>query len=102
MLREFIHALFLVPLVGDILVYRAILASPVLEVCVLFLERGNAVLVRSSSEKTLLIDTGPDTNILRALGAAFPMWPEKHQLSYILTSESSVSMSSGHPSPLPQ
>ncbi len=38
MLREFIHALFLVPLVGDILVYRAILASPVLEVRVLFSE----------------------------------------------------------------
>lgn len=66
--------LLVVLVIGNVLVYRAAFALPVLEVDVLDAGKGNAVLVRGPNGKTLLIDAGKDAGILRALGSALPMW----------------------------
>src|SRR3989344_7589612 len=72
--RSFYIVFFFIFIAGNISVYQAILAPPVLEVAVLEVGKGNAVLVHTSHDKIILIDTGPDASILRALGSALPMW----------------------------
>ncbi len=60
---------------GNIGVYREIFAPPVVTVSVLDAGKKNhPVLVRTPHGRTLLIDTGPDASILRALGETLPMW----------------------------
>lgn len=49
-------------------------APHVLTVTVFEVGKGDAALMRSPRGKTLLIDTGPDAGILRALGNALPEW----------------------------
>ncbi len=46
----------------------------VLTVNILDVGKGNAILVHTPSNKTILIDTGADASILRALGENLPMW----------------------------
>jgi|SRR3989338_4254666 len=72
--RSFYIVFFFIFIAGNISVYQAILAPPVLEVAVLEVGKGNAILVHTPHDKTILIDTGPDASILRALGSALPMW----------------------------
>ncbi len=76
-------------LIGNVKVYQAVFAEPVLTVTVLPVgpaaKPSNAILVRSPNGKTVLIDTGPDASILRALGSALPMW-QRHIDTVILTS----------------
>ena len=68
----------IVLLVGNIKIYQEIFAPRVLEVSVLEVGPpaggGDAILVRTPNQKTLLIDTGPDASILRALGSTLPEW----------------------------
>ncbi len=60
---------------GNIGVYREIFALPVVTVSVLDAgKKSHPVLVRTPHGRTLLIDTGPDASILRALGETLPMW----------------------------
>ncbi len=61
-------------IIANILVYRAVLASRILEVRVLGVGESVAALVTAPDGKTLLVDTGPDASILRALGGALPDW----------------------------
>lgn len=72
--RGFYIILFFVLVAGNISVYQAILAPRALEMTILEAGKNNAVLVRAPYGKTILIDTGPDAGILRALGTALPMW----------------------------
>lgn len=72
--RSFYTVLFFIFIAGNISVYQAILAPPTLGVTVLEVGKGNAVLVHTPNGKTILVDTGPDAGILRALGLALPMW----------------------------
>lgn len=72
--RSFYIILFFIFIAGNISVYQAILAPPVLTVNILEVGKGSAVLVHTPSNKTILIDAGPDASILRALGSALPMW----------------------------
>ena len=75
MLRGFYLLLFFGLIIGNIAVYQVIFAPRVLSMSVLEVgEKGNATLVRAPSGATILIDTGPDAGILRALGSALPMW----------------------------
>ena len=69
--------LFLALIATNISVYRMIFAPPVLIVSMLEVGKGHAALVRSPSGKTILIDTGPDASILRALGEALPPWQRR-------------------------
>lgn len=72
--RSFYTVLFFILIAGNIGVYQAILAPPALEMTILEVGKGNAVLVHTPDGKTILVDTGPDAGILRALGLALPMW----------------------------
>ena len=60
----------------NVSVYHEIFAPPVVMVTVFEVGKGDhAILVHSPhTRRTLLIDTGPDASILRALGGALPMW----------------------------
>ncbi|MBI4088912.1 hypothetical protein HY415_02345 [Candidatus Kaiserbacteria bacterium] len=78
-MSRWVYFLLLLGLVvGNMSVYRAIFAPPVLKVSVLEVGPpaggGSAVLVQSPNGRTVLVDTGPDASILRALGQALPPW----------------------------
>lgn len=67
--------LFAILIAGNISVYRTIFTPHVLKVSVLEVgKKGSAVLVRDPTGATILINTGPDASILRALGSEFPPW----------------------------
>ena len=72
---RFLFCLVAILLVANFFIYKDILAPRVLTVFVLDVgEKGNATLVQTPNRKTILIDTGPDASILRALGTALPEW----------------------------
>lgn len=75
--NRFLFACIALLVATNINIYRSILAPRALEVSVLDVGKGNAALVRAPSGATLLIDAGPDAGILRALGAALPMWQRR-------------------------
>ena len=62
----------------------------VLTVNILDVGKGNAILVHTPSNKTILIDTGADASILRALGENLPMWQRNIDV-VILTSSAARS-----------
>lgn len=72
--RGFYIILFFVLVAGNTSVYRVILAPRALEMAILEAGKSNAVLVHAPYGKTILIDTGPDASILRALGESLPVW----------------------------
>ena len=71
---RFLFLCIAILMAANIFVYRTTVAPRVLKVSVLEVGKGNAILIQSPSEKTFLIDVGPDASILRALGEALPMW----------------------------
>src|SRR3989344_2308376 len=77
-------------LIGNVKVHQTIFAEPLLTVSVLEAGKGHVILIRSPSRKTILIDTGPDASILRALGNALPIWQRKINI-VILTSSAARS-----------
>jgi len=87
-MKSFYLILFFVLSIGNIYVYQTIFTPRVLEVSVLEVGKGDAILVRTPNGKTLLIDTGPDASILRALGTALPEWQRSID-AIVLTSEKS-------------
>jgi hypothetical protein len=70
-------------------VYKAVFAPEAVTATVFEAGKGRAVLVRMPHE-TLLIDTGPDASILRALGSSLPVW-QREVTSVIITSTDSES-----------
>jgi len=87
-MRNFYFSLFFIFIVANFFIYRDIFAPQTLTVSVLEVGKGNATLVRTPSRKTILIDTGPDASILRALGMALPPWQRRID-AIILTGEKS-------------
>jgi glyoxylase-like metal-dependent hydrolase (beta-lactamase superfamily II) len=73
----FYFLLFCGLIAANVSIYKIIFAPRALEVTVLDVGKGEATLVQTSSGKTLLIDTGPDASILRALGKELPMWQRR-------------------------
>ena len=70
-----VYLLILCGLVAaNITIYRTVLAPQIPTVTVFDVGKGDAALVRSPRGRMLLIDTGPDASILRALGNTLPMW----------------------------
>ncbi|MBI2025162.1 hypothetical protein HYT04_00020 [Candidatus Kaiserbacteria bacterium] len=83
--KKFYALILVILLAANVSVYRAILAPSVLTVTVLEVGKGDAVLVQAPTHKTILIDTGPDASILRALGMTLPVWQREID-TVILTS----------------
>jgi len=71
---------------ANTLIYREILTPKSLEMAVFEVGKSSAILVRTPSGKTILIDTGADASILRALGTALPEW-QRSINAIILTSD---------------
>ena len=61
-------------LVANILIYRAMETPRVLTVSVFETGKGRAIVVVSPTGRTLLVDTGSDASILRALGEVLSPW----------------------------
>lgn len=76
-------------IIANLHIYRDALAPRTLAVSVFHAGKGNVVLVRTPGG-TLLIDTGSDASILRALGEALPMW-QRDIDAVILTSSETLS-----------
>ncbi len=72
---------------ANIFIYRNIFAAPVLTVNVFMVGKGTATFVQTPSARTILIDTGSDASILRALGSALPPWQRSID-AVVLTSAS--------------
>jgi competence protein ComEC len=72
--KSFYVILLFILITANICLYQEIFAPRVLKVMVLEIGKGDAILIRTSNKKTLLIDTGPDAGILRALGTSLPEW----------------------------
>lgn len=81
-------------LAANVSVYRILLARRALEVSVLDAGdgkgSGNAVLVRTPSGATLLIDAGAGAGILRALGSALPPWQRRIDAAILTGTQSSL------------
>jgi beta-lactamase superfamily II metal-dependent hydrolase len=83
---SFYVVILVVLVAANVYFYRALFTSDNLEIKVLDVgEKGSATLVRAPGGATILIDTGPDASILRALGTALPPWQRRIDL-VILTS----------------
>ncbi len=82
--------LLVILVVADISFYRMLFAPDVPKVSVLATGKESVILVRAQG-KTLLIDTGPDASILRALGTALPPWQRKID-AVLLTSPKKASI----------
>ena len=87
--------IFIGLLIGNVKVYQTIFAEPVLKVAILEAGKSNAVLVKSPGGNTVLIDTGSDASILRALGGALPMWQRK--IDAIILTSAAASNAGGLP-----
>ncbi len=94
--RGFYWILFALFIVANVNVYRAIFAPQVLAVTVLEVGKGDATLLQTQTGKTILIDTGPDASILRALGSALPMWQRK--IDAVILTSSGARSAGGLPS----
>ena len=85
-MKNFYLILFFIFAAGNIYIYQTIFESRVLEVSILEVGRGDAILVRTPNDKTILVDAGPNASILRALGTALPEWQRRIDI-IALTSE---------------
>lgn len=63
--------------VANISIYRNVATPPWVEIRSFQIGKGTALLLHSPHGKTLLIDTGGDAGILRALGTTLPMWQRR-------------------------
>lgn len=81
----FYLALIVGLIVANVLVYRAVFASDAPSIQTLAVTKGDATLIRTG-QGLLLIDTGADASILRALGEALPPW-QRSISAVILTSD---------------
>jgi len=88
---SFYLLLFFGLVAGNILIYQTIFAPRTLKISVLEVGKGDATLVQTPDRKTILIDTGPDASVLRALGTALPEWDRKID-AVVLTSTKSNSV----------
>ncbi|HEX8946698.1 MAG TPA: hypothetical protein VF829_00580 [Candidatus Paceibacterota bacterium] len=73
----------------NISLYRAILFPSTL-IRTAVVGKGMTTIIRTTHGKTLLIDTGSDAGVLRAIGTTLPMW-ERHLDGVILTGDDSKS-----------
>lgn len=82
--------------IGNVRVYQTVFAPPVLKVSVLDVgKKGGATLIRSPGGATLLVDTGPDASILRALGKELPPW--QRSIGAVLLTGTKASLIGGLP-----
>lgn len=87
----FLFVCIAILIAANVSLYRVLFAPRALEVSVLDVVKGNAVLVRTPGGMTVLVNVGPDASILRALGGALPPWRRRID-AVILTSTKASSV----------
>ncbi|MEK7515881.1 MAG: hypothetical protein AAB555_03090 [Patescibacteria group bacterium] len=85
--------LFVILLIANTSVYKTILSPNILSVSVLEVGKGRAVLVKIPENNIVLIDTGPDASILRALGESLPVW--RRDIDAVILTSSAAGSASG-------
>ncbi len=66
--------IFIVLVAANVFIYHDVFAPRILTLTVFESGKGGATLIQTPSGKTMLVDTGPDASILRALGGVLPPW----------------------------
>jgi len=93
MLRTLPVSLYLILLLvlsaANISFYRTLSTTRAIEVRALDVGEGKATLVRMPNGATILINTGPDASILRALGNTLPPWQREIDLVLLTGSKKS-------------
>lgn len=79
--------LLLILIVANISFYRTLSTTRAIEVRALDVGEGDATLVRMPNGATILINTGPDASILRALGSTLPPWQREIDLVLLTGTE---------------
>lgn len=82
--RFFIILIFILA-AGNISVLHLLMTEQELKITVLELGKGIAILAQDSRNRTILINTGPDASILRAIGMQLPPW-QRNLDTVVLTS----------------
>lgn len=72
-------------------VYGTLSRADTLTVTIFHIGKGVAVLVENPTGNTILIDTGPDARVLRALGTTLPEWQRSIGLVVLSTLSASAS-----------
>jgi len=86
-------------IVGNIFLYTSLFTPAGLRISLLeTAEEGGVVLLRTPNNGTVLINTGPDASILRALGTELPSWQRK--IDAIVLTDASAATIGGLPSVL--
>jgi len=81
--------------VANVYVYHTLLAPRTLTVEIFNVGKGGAALVRVPAGPLVLIDTGSDASILRALGEALPPW--QRSLDLVILTNTSAHTAGGLP-----
>lgn len=71
---------------ANVFIFQAVFATPALTVTIAAAGKGSVAIVRIPSGQTILVDTGSDASVLRALGTTLPPW-QRHLEAVILTSD---------------
>lgn len=71
---------------ANVFIFQAVFATPALTVTIAAAGEGSVAIVRTPSGQTILVDTGSDASVLRALGTTLPPWQRRIE-AVILTSD---------------
>lgn len=92
--RSFLFLTMAVLILGNMYLYGSLFSINDLKVSILRVgKEEKIVLVQTPDRKTILINTGPDASILRALGTALPPW--QRTLDAVVLTESSATAAKG-------
>ena len=91
--RKTLFGLICLAAFADTGLYQEVLAAPALSVSVLSVGKGDAFLVQAPHGALVLIDTGPDAEILRALGEKLPEW--RRRIDVVVLTSSSIGSAGG-------
>ena len=89
-MKNFCLFLFPVLLLANLFIYKEIFAPHLVQIFVLDVGKGSATLIRTPNRKTVLLETGSDVSILRALGTALPPWQRRIDAIILIGSATSV------------
>ncbi len=91
--------LICVLIIANIFLYTSLFAPTRLKISILDVgKEEKVILIKSPENDTILINTGPDASILRALGTALPPWQRK--IDVLLLTNASAAAATGLPTVL--
>jgi len=83
---------------ANVFIYQAMLAPPVLTISLFEAGKGRIALIQTPTGRTILLDTGSDASVLRALGMRLPFW--QRSIDTLILSSTDTNAKGGLPSVL--